>query len=393
VSASRAPPSVAASWALLRAGAADVVSWGSKTSAAEIAARLARWDEVDDLVASPLVRDRLIGESVRWRSLVRRIVEVARFTDSPVLVTGETGTGKELVARLVHDLDARTPKRALILLDCTTIVPTLSGSEFFGHERGAFTGAVATRDGAFALADGGTLFLDEVGELPLGLQAELLRVVQEGTYKRVGSNTWLDTRFRLVCATNRDLREHAGKDAFRWDFYYRIAGHAIRLPSLRERVADIIPLVRYFLRELTPAREEPPDLDPAVRDFLVSREYPGNVRDLRQLVIRITSRHVGPGPITLGDLPEDERSAAGAASQPWQDESFESAIRALLARGLTLDRLASTAKETAVRIAIDEAGNNLPRAAARLGVTARALQQRRKDARESENGSTANGEA
>src|SRR5262249_51814424 len=151
----------------------------------------------------------LIGDSPAWRRLVRRIVEVARFTDAAVLITGETGTGKELVARLVHALDPRTTKRKLVLLDCTTIVPPLSGGAFFGHERGASTGATPTRDGAFALADGGTLFLDEVGELPLALQAELLRVVQEGTYKRVGSNEWRETQFRLVCATNRELLEHA----------------------------------------------------------------------------------------------------------------------------------------------------------------------------------------
>src|SRR5437763_9151048 len=132
-------------------------------------------------------------------------MEAAFFTDAPVLSTGETGTGKELIARLVHSLDARSKKRDLVVVDCTTIVPTLSGSEFFGHERGAFTGAVSTREGAFALADGGTLFLDEVGELPLTLQPRLLRVLQEHTYKRVGGNLWQEAKFRLVCATNRNL--------------------------------------------------------------------------------------------------------------------------------------------------------------------------------------------
>jgi DNA-binding NtrC family response regulator len=206
-------------WRLLRSGASDVFAWDhSDNPAAEIAARFERWGSVDEVVASPVVRDNLVGKSLAWTSVLRQIVEVSSFTDAPVLITGETGTGKELVARLIHTLDARRDKRDLVILDCTTVVPELSGSEFFGHERGAFTGAVASRDGAFALADGGTLFLDEVGDLSLGLQAELLRVVQEHNYKRVGSNVWQQTDFRLVCATNRDLQQEESLGRFRRDF-------------------------------------------------------------------------------------------------------------------------------------------------------------------------------
>ncbi|HEX7941315.1 MAG TPA: sigma-54 factor interaction domain-containing protein, partial [Gemmatimonadaceae bacterium] len=191
---------------LVAAGASEVLAWtGNAATIATIAARLERWAAVDALLVSDDVVHTLIGASTTWRRVLREVVEVARFTDAPVLVTGETGTGKELVSRVVHALDARKAKRDLIVVDCTTIVPELSGSEFFGHEKGAFTGAVAARNGAFALADDGTLFLDEVGELPLPLQAELLRVVQEHTYKRVGSSVWQPTCFRLICATNRDL--------------------------------------------------------------------------------------------------------------------------------------------------------------------------------------------
>src|SRR5262249_683962 len=150
---------------------------------------------------------------------------------------GESGTGKELIARLIHDLDSRPGKPPLVVVDCTTIVPGLSGSEFFGHERGAFTGAINTRDGAFALANGGTLFLDEIGELPQPMQAELLRVIQERKYKRVGSNAWQHTDFRLVSATNMDLESGVAKGAFRGDLYYRIAGWVCRTPPLRERKA------------------------------------------------------------------------------------------------------------------------------------------------------------
>ena len=136
-------------------------------------------------------------------------------------------------------------------------MPQLAGSEFFGHERGAFTDAVTARDGCFALADGGTLFLDEIGELPLPLQAKLLRAVQERTYKRVGGNTWQRSQFRLLCASNRDLLEEVERHAFRRDLYYRVAGVVVHLPPLRDRTADIIPLATTFLAQLHPERTAP----------------------------------------------------------------------------------------------------------------------------------------
>src|SRR5262249_38330331 len=161
-------------------GAGDVLT---ADRPAEIAARLERWNEVDRMVQSPLVRRNLVGNSPAWIATLREIVEAAAFSDASLLLLGESGTGKEQLSPLVHTLDARLPKGELVILDCTTVVADLSGSEFFGHERGAFTGAAGSREGAFALADGGTLFLDEVGELPPALQAQLLRVVQEGTFK------------------------------------------------------------------------------------------------------------------------------------------------------------------------------------------------------------------
>jgi transcriptional regulator with GAF, ATPase, and Fis domain len=238
-------------WRLLGAGAADVIAWARASNPAqEIAARFARWAEIDELVMSDRVSGTLVGRSPAMRSALRDIVEAARFSDSNILLTGETGSGKELAARLVHDLDPRRPKGPFVTVDCTTIVPTLAGSEFFGHERGAFTGAVASRDGAFAQADGGTLFLDEVGELPPPLQAELLRVVQEGTYKRVGGNTWRETRFRLISATHRDLNEEAAAGRFRYDFLFRIASWRCRLPPMHERREDVPALAHHFLRQL-----------------------------------------------------------------------------------------------------------------------------------------------
>ena len=366
-----------AAWRLLGAGASDVFAWDHwRSPVQEVADRFARWEKIDQLVESPLVRDNLVGESPAWKGVLRKLVEVARFTDASVLITGESGTGKELAARLIHTLDARADKRELIVLDCTTIVPELSGSEFFGHERGSYTGAVNARDGAFALADGGTLFLDEVGELSMRLQSELLRVVQEHTYKRVGSHTWQNTNFRLACATNRDLQREEARGQFRSDFYHRIASWSCQLPPLRERPGDLPLLVRHFLKKLGRGGE-PPELDDAVRDYLYCREYPGNVRELKQVVTRIFNRHVGEGPITAGEIPEEERPREGYAGAEWCDPLFEQAARRALSLGVKLKEITSKASDAAIRIAVGDAGGNLQRAAQKLGVTDRALQLRR----------------
>ena len=363
-------------WSLLSAGASDVFAWDhSHEPAREVAARFERWAKVDEIVGSPLVKGNLAGQSAAWIRSLRQIVEVARFTDSSILLTGESGTGKELFAQLVHTLDSRERKGSLVVCDCTTIVPELSGSEFFGHERGAFTGAVAARKGAFALADTGTLFLDEVGELPLNLQAELLRAIQERTYKRIGGNSWQKTDFRLVCATNRNLIEEQSRDRFRRDFYYRIASWTCHLPPLCERREDILVLAKHFIEQLHP--DNPPDLDEAVRQYFLTREYPGNVRDLKQLVTRMVQHHVGPGAITVGDIPEDERPHGGDRFDGWDEEGLELAVRSALASGVSLKEIERTAGELAERIVIEEEQGNLQRAAARLGVTDRALQMRR----------------
>lgn len=370
-----------ASWRLLRSGASDVVAWEHDVTASEaIAARFSRWEDVDRLVNSSFIRTNLVGRSRAWQGVLRQIVEAAFFTDASVLITGESGTGKELIARLIHTLDSRARKNDLVVLDCTTVVPELSGSEFFGHERGAFTNAVNDRDGAFALANGGTLFLDEVGELPITLQAELLRAVQERTYKRIGGNVWNRTDFRLICATNRDLMQEEAAGRFRRDFYYRIATWTCKLPALRERTDDILPLAEHFMRQLR-SGQDPPELDDAVRDYLLKRNYPGNIRDLKQLMARILCRHVGPGPITAGDIPEDDRPCLDTEIEEWRDPTFEQAVRRALMLGVGLKEIGRGATETAITIALDDEEGNLQRAARRLGITDRALQMRRAERR------------
>jgi transcriptional regulator with GAF, ATPase, and Fis domain len=369
-------------WRVLGAGASDVLVWDErKNTAAAIFARFERWKIVDRLVNSPAVRDKLVGNSGVWLSALRKVVEVARFTDAPVLIMGESGTGKELFARTIHALDSRPNKPALVVVDCTTIVPELSGSEFFGHERGAFTGAIASRDGAFGLSNGGTLFLDEIGELPPAMQAQLLRAIQEHTYKRVGSDTWRQTDFRLVCATNRDLCAEVAAGRFRADLFYRIASVICSTPNLEARTEDILPLARHFIQEIEP-HSESPDFDAPVQHYLLRRHYPGNVRELKQVITRIVYRHVGPGAITVGDLPEEERLAPGSDPNSWRDQAFEQAVRRVLCLGIGLKEIGRAAKEIAEQVAIEEEGGNVHRAALRLRISDRALQLRRAARRE-----------
>lgn len=370
------------SWRLLEQGASEVLLWGVPGDVAlQMRARLERWRAIDELAEYAADQAELAGQSFAWRSLVKQIADVGRFTNAPILLVGESGTGKELLARLISLVDARVAGQfgsapELVVFDCSTVVPELSGSELFGHERGAFTGAVSSREGAFALANGRTLFLDEIGELPPALQTQLLRAVQEKKYKRVGGNVWQTSNFRLVCATNRDLNQLIEQGHFRLDLYHRISGWVFRTVPLRERRDDILPLVRFFMKSIY-VEQEPPDLDPAVSEYLLHRAYPGNVRELRHLIQRMAHRHVGPGPITAGDIPEDDRPVQGNLQHAWPDEQFDRTIADAILLGAGLKEITQVTTETAIRLAVQSEKGNLQRAARKLGVTDRALQLRR----------------
>ena len=364
-------------WSVLAAGASDLLDWDSEsTTIPQVIAKIERWDEVEMILQSAAVREQIVGAGPDWLAMLRQIVEIAALTLAPVLITGESGTGKELIASLIHAIDRRSSKGEFVLLDCTTIVPELAGSEFFGHERGAYTGAVGQRDGAFAMAHRGTLFLDEVGELPLTLQASLLRVVQERTYKRVGSNEWRAADFRLICATNRDLIAEGSRGAFRRDLYYRIAACTFHLPPLRHRPDDILPLARHFLRQHYPSTEDI-DFDDAVCKYLLARDYPGNVRDLKQIVGRMAYRHPGGGRITLGDVPPEDRPRMEELSVDWKGEPFRRSVQRAVSLGFGLKEIGRSAEEVAEEFVVEQESGNLQRAARRLGITDRALQMRR----------------
>lgn len=369
-------------WGLLARGVADVITWNGEETVEVILARLERWREVDQLLASRAVVSLVLGSSVAIRRALVDLVQLAVYGSGPILLAGETGTGKELAARLVHAVAGGAS--SLVVVDCTTIVPSLSGSELFGHEKGAFTGADRARGGAFAAADGGTLFLDEIGELPLALQAELLRVLQEGTYKRVGGDTWSHTEFRLISATNRDLEADQGAGRFRSDLYHRIASGIVSLPPLRERSEDLEVLFRHFLAQ---AAGQDLDVVPSVVALLHERDFPGNLRELRQLAYAVAARHAGRGPVTPGDVPPEyrPRDAAGPAPVPAR-RLLERAVRACVTEGVGLPDLKTLVGDVAVTAALEECEGSVRRAAALLGVTDRAVQLRLQVPRQGDRG-------
>jgi len=258
--------------------------------------------------------DQMIGRSEALLRVLGEVKEVAA-TDATVLILGETGTGKELIARAIHSASGRRGQ-PLIKVNCAAIPATLIESEFFGHERGAFTGATQKRDGRFALAHGGTIFLDEVGELPLDLQSKLLRVLQEGEFEPVGSSQTRRVDVRVVAATNRDLEKLARENRFREDLFYRLNVFPIKVPALRERREDIRVLADAFAQKF--AQQMGRTLEPISEDALRRLEayhWPGNVRELQNIVERavITSRD---GRLNLDRaLPESANPAAALATE------------------------------------------------------------------------------
>jgi transcriptional regulator with GAF, ATPase, and Fis domain len=227
----------------------------------------------------------LVGQSAPLRHIVNQIDLVAP-TDASVLILGETGTGKELVAREIHRRSRRQAK-PLIRVNCASIPKELYESEFFGHARGAFTGAIKDRAGRFETAEGGTIFLDEIGEVPLELQSKLLRVLQEKRYERVGEDRTRLADVRVVGATNRDLKKEVAAGRFREDLYYRLNVFPIQVPALRERADDIVPLARHFIElSVKELRCPKPRLTRAGIAKLQSYDWPGNIRELRNVIER-----------------------------------------------------------------------------------------------------------
>jgi PAS domain S-box-containing protein len=267
-------------------------------------------------------RDAIVGDSPVLRAVLNAAERVAR-TETTVLIQGESGTGKELVARAVHGLSARAD-RALVKVNCGSLPASLIESELFGHEKGAFTGALAQRRGRFELADGGTLLLDEVGELPLPAQASLLRVLQDGEFERVGGVTTQRVDVRVIAATNRDLASMVQAGGFRADLYYRLHVFPIRMPALRERLEDVPALIAAALAKLSKRLGRPiTGVSPPSLERLRQYGYPGNVRELHNMLERaailsttpvIELDMLGPPPAGIASDPAATASTRATSS-------------------------------------------------------------------------------
>ncbi|HYN14545.1 MAG TPA: sigma 54-interacting transcriptional regulator, partial [Terriglobales bacterium] len=240
---------------------------------------------LEDEIRSQYNFEEIIGESVVWKRVLEQ-VEIVAPTDSSVLILGETGTGKELIARAIHNLSGRR-ERTFVKLNCAAIPTGLLESELFGHEKGAFTGAISQKVGRVELADHGTLFLDEVGDIPPELQPKLLRMLQEREFERLGSTRTLRVDLRLIAATNRDLAQMVADRQFRSDLFYRLNVFPIQLPALRERGKDIPLLVRYFAQQHAENKGKRIERIPAETMQALERwHWPGNVRELENLIER-----------------------------------------------------------------------------------------------------------
>ena len=253
----------------------------------------------------------VIGSSAPWQRVYQMVQQVAP-SQATVLLTGESGTGKELIAGLLHRLSARA-ERPFIVLNAAAMPATLLEAELFGYEKGAFTGALQRKPGHFELADGGTLFLDEIGDMPFEVQAKLLRVLQDGTFKRLGGLQTLRVHVRVVAATNKELAKEVAAERFRQDLYYRLNVITIQLPPLRDRRQDVPLLAVHFLHKYAREnRKEITAIQPEALEQLMRYAWPGNVRELENVIERAVVLAKG-STITLADLYLEEPPATSAA--------------------------------------------------------------------------------
>jgi len=313
----------------------------------------------------------LIGRSPGMRRL-RRLIEHVADTDASVLLQGETGTGKEVAAVALHHASSRRDK-PFVAVNCGAIPPELLESELFGHEKGAFTGAITSRVGRFELAQGGTLFLDEIGDMPLAMQVKLLRVLQERTFERVGSNTSIEVDVRLITATHRDLESAIDEGRFREDLFYRLNVFPLELPPLRERREDIPLLSDHFIRRLKRDGRSGGQLSAGVLRALQEYNWPGNVRELANLIERMLIL-VPDGLVEVGDLPTkflERIGIPGARLDEFVDETPQASASgppSLPETNFNLRDHLAQLEVSFIRQALEEAGGVVARAAQRLGM-------------------------
>lgn len=306
-------------------------------------------------------RVKIIGVSRALQDVFKLVGRVAR-SDAPVLISGESGTGKELVAKAVHEYSPRR-QREMITINCGAIPENLLESELFGHEKGSFTGAISRREGRFEQADGGTLFLDEIGDMPLSIQVKLLRVLQDGSFSRVGANDMLKTDVRIVAATHKNLASEVSAGRFREDLFYRLNVVELRIPPLRERPEDIPLLAEYFLQRITRkngmARIR---MSSEATASLLSHYWPGNVRELENTMARAcalaSSQILLPADIPLASAPARTSALAHGLDQIINSAPAETPLLGWISRqiaGRLLDRSGGDFKEVAVALGVTQA--------------------------------------
>ena len=323
--------------------------------------------------AKPAETSELIGRSDVMRRMREMIQKVAR-SQAPVHIAGESGTGKELVARMIHESGPRSDG-PFIAINCGAVPAELMESEFFGHKKGSFTGAVSDKPGLFETAEGGTLFLDEIADLPLNMQVKLLRVIQEKTIRRVGENTERHVDVRILSATHRDLASLVEEGSFREDLYYRINVIEIKVPPLRDRGDDILLLAHHILaRTVAEAGlSQVPSMTPEARAALLDYHFPGNVRELENILERAytlcTDDVIDVGDIQLRPAPEAEQASADAETEE-TDSVGDTTLTGSL--GVQLEDL----ERDAIIRALEQTKYNKTKAAELLGISFRALRYR-----------------
>jgi len=320
----------------------------------------------NEIFAPPedLERAGIVGDSKGVQSVFETIKRVAPTTTT-ILIIGETGTGKELVADAMHYNSPRK-KNPLIKINCAAIAKTLMESELFGHEKGAYTGAAITKPGKFELAHKGTLFLDEVGEIPRDMQVKLLRVLQEQEFERVGGLRTIKVDVRIIAATNQNLLQQVQAGNFREDLYYRLNVFPIEIPPLRERKDDISPLTDYFVEKFNKKLGVSLSVDQEVKEKLLRYEWPGNIRELENLIERMMLLAKG-GEITINEIPEEFKAAAGKIAALPPDKSkkpFKDYMR---------DHVENVEKQMIIKT-LEEADGNVTKAAKQLGLSRKGLQ-------------------
>jgi len=308
---------------------------------------------------------KIIARSHIMLELLKLIKKVARTT-ATVLIQGETGTGKELIARYIYE-NSTLKDRTFIVENCGALPTNLVESEWFGHKKGAFTGAINERKGIFEVADGGTIFLDEIGEIPLPVQTKLLRILQEGEFRPVGSNKYKKVNVRIIASTNKDLEKEVSQGNFRKDLFYRLNVFQITIPPLRERKEDIIPLARYFIKKYSQKLKiHQPKLDNQVKKLLVNFDWPGNVRELKNEMEKAVIL-AGSNPyITKAELSEKIKS------YPTTDKKILSLCSSHL-KNISLKNAIEQLEKKMLKEVLQKTQGNKSKAAKLLGITRQGL--------------------